>query len=1175
MSSMHLDNIHVKSLVNPHADISPDMPIFAQLILDGKIVKQSETITPEVSGDSWKLQFDYKMPPEALMFSVAILRRNLGTRLLGHAEIMKREALTSQQQKKPVILQLNNVNPDGPSLELRASFSVSGSQTEESSFSGAEIPIQLGPVDDEAIAACLWRMMTSTIRTDQLPSDAPELDKMHERLLLLPTTNECRAPFLHFLGNIGRLCYDTTHAINDLHQAICAYEDAVRDDPGVVTYLTDLGNALSHRFKRLGDLVDIDKSVAVLRAARELSPTMGLTLVALGNSLYTRFDRLVEIGDIAEAILVFKEALTLPDTGATNKVTCLHNIGSALSARFQRLGDLSDINESLLVLEEAANVHPVGHPQKPASLAKFALSLHLRFEHLGDLSDLDHSVSVSSEAVRLSLAGEEKSYSLLILGSCLQSRFERLGELDDLNRLVSVHQEAITSCPYDQRAQYLNGLGISLGMRFERLYDPGDLNEAVVMFKEAASFVTDNDFLKPLYLTNLGQARKTLFLKSGNLSDLNDAISNLTDAVHLCADYDPRKASLLLNFAAALHTRFRRTESENDYKQVIDACASAACSKNAPTSDRFRAAVLWAQHPQRRKLKDSSGMPAWDQVDRLLKLGWESAEVRQFYHDLTCGSNRFAIPIEIFTDSIPAYTIALELLPELSWLGLSLRDRHHRILAAGKVVRDAVATAIRARQYGKAVQWLEQGRSVSWGQILKLRNPVEALKQSHPGLADKLILLSTELEDTGTRNTSLQPDLMGQRWEPLQSSRQRYHEAAHTRGLLLKEIRALPNFDRFLLPSTMAELSLAAERGPVVILIVSGWGTSALALMPGMNEEVLSIPLLNFTIVDAQALEASLRTLLRDNGRGERLVGKQEGKMAPEAKFAQILSELWQRVAKPVLEGIGYTTPPKDSQRIWWCMTGPLAFLPIHAAGLYGDDDGFGSKLSDFFISSYTPSLTALIEAFRAGSNSQPLQLLVVAQPSAHRQHYIPGTQKEIGDLQRLAQATNPQIPVLRFEGNAATPDSVRKGMMESHWVHFACHGVQDASNPAESALLIAGSSRLTLSEIIKMNLPHAQFAFLSACQTATGARELEEESIHLAAGILTAGYRSVIATMWSIEDDDAPKVATDVYEHLFKTSPPDPTRAAEALHLAVRNLQNGSGKKSFFHWVPFIHVGA
>ncbi|KAJ6603550.1 CHAT domain-containing protein, partial [Mycena vulgaris] len=137
-----------------------------------------------------------------------------------------------------------------------------------------------------------------------------------------------------------------------------------------------------------------------------------------------------------------------------------------------------------------------------------------------------------------------------------------------------------------------------------------------------------------------------------------------------------------------------------------------------------------------------------------------------------------------------------------------------------------------------------------------------------------------------------------------------------------------------------------------------------------------------------------------------------------------------------------------------------------------------------------------------------------------------------------------------------ATVTSVEEGMMRSGLVHFACHGIQDINTPTESALLLAGSSRLTLERIIKLSLPSAELAFLSTCQTATRTQKLEKESVHLAAGMLLAGYRSVIATMWSIMDNDAPQVAADVYEHLFKTSLIDPTRAAEALDLAVMNLQ-------------------
>jgi CHAT domain-containing protein len=258
--------------------------------------------------------------------------------------------------------------------------------------------------------------------------------------------------------------------------------------------------------------------------------------------------------------------------------------------------------------------------------------------------------------------------------------------------------------------------------------------------------------------------------------------------------------------------------------------------------------------------------------------------------------------------------------------------------------------------------------------------------------------------------------------------------------------------------------------------------------------------------------------------------------------------------------------------RIWWCPTGPLAFLPIHAAGRYGKDQALGSKLSDFLISSYTPSLSTLIQGYHTQSESKvALQLLAVTQPSAEGQSYIPGTEQEI---QCIKQHVKGKVPVLWLHKDMATIETVQQGMKDSRWVHFACHGVQSAS-PTESALLLAGSSRLTLSNIINLALPNADLAFLSACQTATGSQRLQDEAVHLTAGMLLAGYRGVIGTMWSIQDNDAPQVAGDVYAHILEASPPDPTRAAEALYLAVRKLQDRLGaEKSFSRWVPFIHFG-
>lgn len=257
-------------------------------------------------------------------------------------------------------------------------------------------------------------------------------------------------------------------------------------------------------------------------------------------------------------------------------------------------------------------------------------------------------------------------------------------------------------------------------------------------------------------------------------------------------------------------------------------------------------------------------------------------------------------------------------------------------------------------------------------------------------------------------------------------------------------------------------------------------------------------------------------------------------------------------------------------RRIWWCMTGPLAFLPIHAAGIYGEHESIGSKLSDFVVSSYTPTLGALLNTSAPDSPREP-RILTIAQATASGQMQLPGTRLELEYIRKEVQC----FPLRSLAEGAVTVEAVKSAMRESSWVHFACHGVQNIKVPTKSALLVAENSSLTLEDIIRLELPHADLAFLSACQTAMGAEDLEEESVHLAAGMLLAGYRGVIATMWSIRDDDAPEVARDIYGHIFKDSQPDPTRAAEALHFAVKKFRESSKDKSLFSWVPFIHIGA
>lgn len=82
---------------------------------------------------------------------------------------------------------------------------------------------------------------------------------------------------------------------------------------------------------------------------------------------------------------------------------------------------------------------------------------------------------------------------------------------------------------------------------------------------------------------------------------------------------------------------------------------------------------------------------------------------------------------------------------------------------------------------------------------------------------------------------------------------------------------------------------------------------------------------------------------------------------------------------------------------ITWCLTGLLTFLPLHPAGLYATPDE--PKIFDYVVSSYTPTLAALLSARRPpstpGNDAQRDRnstLLAITQPGRNS---LPGTVDE------------------------------------------------------------------------------------------------------------------------------------------------------------------------------------
>jgi CHAT domain-containing protein len=194
---------------------------------------------------------------------------------------------------------------------------------------------------------------------------------------------------------------------------------------------------------------------------------------------------------------------------------------------------------------------------------------------------------------------------------------------------------------------------------------------------------------------------------------------------------------------------------------------------------------------------------------------------------------------------------------------------------------------------------------------------------------------------------------------------------------------------------------------------------------------------------------------------------------------------------------------------LWWYTTGPFSFLPIHAAGIYDNENS--ERVSDYAVSSYTPILHVLLTPVSPATVT--FQMLAIIQPETPGYIPLPFTHNEL--LKIAEHVSEKHLVKLGILKAPATLENVISHLLTASIVHIACHGEQDTENPLESALILDGGQRLNVSQIMKQKMPNASLAFLSACQTAMGDETLSDEAIHLAASLLFAGFHGVVATMW------------------------------------------------------------
>jgi CHAT domain-containing protein len=493
---------------------------------------------------------------------------------------------------------------------------------------------------------------------------------------------------------------------------------------------------------------------------------------------------------------------------------------------------------------------------------------------------------------------------------------------------------------------------------------------------------------------------------------------------------------------------------------------------------------------------------------------------------------------------IAGYTQAVGLLPRLAWRGLPSREQQRELGRLNGISSEAAAAALTAGRPETAVELLEHGRSVLWNQLMSARTDVSAATlraaaESRPDLTDELTRVRAELAQAAPEpaaGAGLPPEL---------AAGQERMALAHREEQVLAEIAVITGVNGAVRKRPFAELRHAAADGPVVLVNVSR-RCDAIVLHPDGAPQVVR---LDTDHAEVQRRAEQVVTAWRRPGVG--------GYASAQETLAEVLDWAWHTVTGPVLDALD----GEAGMRVWWCPTGPLTLIPLHAAADLRSPAPQRDALARI-TSSATSTLSALLDA-RARTTAAPERILVVGVSHPEGLPPLPGVPGEVETV-RTHAAPAPNV----LTGPEATVDRVLQDLPEHAWLHVAGHGHQDLADPSNSGLSLH-DRRLTVTELTGLRLDNAQFAFLSACE-ASAATRIPDEAIHPAAALQFAGFRHVVATLWPIPD----QTGTELTGALYSAIGTDADAAPSALREAVRQVRSRHPYEpttwaSYVHWGP------
>ncbi|KAI1013815.1 hypothetical protein LB503_010514 [Fusarium chuoi] len=872
--------------------------------------------------------------------------------------------------------------------------------------------------------------------------------------------------------------------------------------------------------------------------SRYIIQKAGTTAIDEGRTITPRY-----MNDLNGSIRSLQEVID--DSSPKHPIwfSALHLLGPLYSDRYHISGDISDLKMSLILLHESVKATTPESDLLSNRLRHMAIAKMDNFALFNRQVDLESTKEILWGAMEtIDQDSSLRVIFLLDLAAVYQADHRKTMSLHSLDTSLELFQETykimtsrnphIQSHEYSK--QFFSGRGLSYIEKFKDTKSETDFLKSVSSIGEATDIpkVSTREWvLRLLDLANVNIAAYRTPENKPYLDVARDHLKNAARTIELMlSTSDSTRAGLLFKVGNCYRNKYNAANMVSDLESAISFLRKAFDLLPLDTAGDLLMLITVAK----------SLISALE-----VKEDWDTA-------------------YEVVSRAIPLVATTTPRFLEISETQLLL-SRYSNLasygaaLALSRCDNTCALSAFRAQDFAslprpiqqamtdcrhpmEAIEFLEAGRGVAMVALNELRTDTSSVASLSASQIEELISIRQELEESSSPlENRINVDNIDNVGDDLRKATRRIRAGQHFSEFVQKQYtrnHQMAFTDRI----TLSHLDGASRGGPIIVVNVS-YRCDAL-LITGALTRPVSLPKLS-----RQAIQDRIN----------------EGNFTSE----KTLEWLWDTIASPVLEALGFTGPPAPDRlwpRIWWIPIGPLSKFPLHAAGCHMESHSFNTVI-DRVISSYASSIRSLDgivsrrNRWRQGhqeGKSQALQALIVSM------EHTPDSGRPLAyaveEAQVVAKACR-LMSVKTIQHDQCAKQTVLRHLQDSDIFHFAGHGYTDINDPSQSHLRLEDwkSDPLTVTDLFAINLRKGNpfLAYLGACGTGQIQGDIYlDESVHLISGCQLAGFRHLIGTLCRVQDKTCVEVARIVYDIICVKGITDDS-VSEGLHQATRELRD------------------